>query len=67
MTEPKSQPPSPVPIVLDLEWEGEKRLRGRAGSLEIVMDGAALAGPTPVQALAFSLAGCMAIDVVVIR
>jgi putative redox protein len=56
----------PPPLVLDLEWEGERRIRGRAGDVEIVMDSPAVAGPTPVQALAFGLAGCMAIDLVVI-
>ena len=63
-----AKPPAnpPAPVDLDLEWEGERRFRGRAGAVEIVMDSAAQAGPTPVQALAFALAGCMAIDLVVI-
>jgi len=56
----------PPPLVLDLEWEGERRFRGRSGDVEIVMDSPAVAGPTPVQALAFGLAGCMAIDLVAI-
>ena len=61
-----AKPPAnpPAPVDLDLEWEGERRFRGRAGAVEIVMDSAAQAGPTPVQALAFALAGCMAIDLV---
>jgi uncharacterized OsmC-like protein len=57
--------PSPEPLVLDLEWLGENRLRGRSGGVEIVMDSPPVAGPSPVQALAFGLAGCMAIDVIV--
>lgn len=56
----------PGPVVLDLEWEGERRFRGRTAGVEIVVDSAAQAGPSPVQALAFALAGCMAIDLVVI-
>lgn len=68
MTATSASRPSapPPPLVLDLEWEGERRFRGRAGDVEIVMDSPAVAGPTPVQALAFGLAGCMAIDLVVI-
>jgi putative redox protein len=66
MSEMKPPASPPAPVVLDLEWEGEKRFRGRAGAVEIVMDSTAQAGPTPVQALAFGLAGCMAIDLVVI-
>jgi putative redox protein len=52
------------PVTLDLTWEGELRFAGRAGQAEVVLDGAAVAGPSPTQALAFGLAGCMAIDVV---
>ena len=53
-----------MPLEVELSWEGGQRFLGRAGSTEIVLDGAAAAGPTPVQALALALAGCMAIDVV---
>jgi putative redox protein len=52
--------------VLDLEWLGDNRVRGRSGALEIVMDSPPVAGPSPVQALAFALAGCMAMDVLVV-
>ena len=52
------------PLEVELSWEGEQRFRGRAGSAEIVLDGSALAGASPVQALALALASCMAIDVV---
>ena len=63
-----AKPPAnpPAPVVLDLVWEGEKRFRGRAGGVEIVMDSASQAGPSPVEALAFALAGCIGIDLVVI-
>jgi putative redox protein len=49
---------------LDLVWEGDLRFRGRSGGTELMLDGDSRAGPSPVQALAFALAGCMAIDVV---
>ncbi len=54
----------PPLLTLDLEWEGDLRFRGRSGSVEVALDGSAQAGPTPVQAMAFALAGCMAIDLV---
>ena len=53
-----------MPLEVELSWEGGQRFLGRAGSNEILLDGDATAGPTPVQALALALAGCMAIDVV---
>ena len=61
-------PPDPKPdsMVLDLEWLGDNRLRGRSGAVEIVMDSPPVAGPSPVQALAFGLAGCMAMDVLAV-
>jgi putative redox protein len=52
--------------VVDLEWLGENRLRGRSGDVELVMDSPPVAGPSPVQTLAFALAGCMAMDVLAI-
>ena len=66
MSDTKPVPAPPEPLVLDLEWLGEHRLRGRSGGVEIVMDSPPVAGPSPVQALAFGLAGCMAIDVLVV-
>ena len=58
--------PKPENVVLDLEWLGDNRLRGRTGALEIVMDSPPEAGTSPVQTLAFALAGCMAMDVLVV-
>jgi putative redox protein len=52
------------PVTVDLDWQGDLRFAGRSGPVELILDSAGLAGPTPVQALALSLAGCMAIDVV---
>ena len=54
---------APPPLVVDLEWDGDLRFRGRSGDTEILMDSPPKAGPTPVQLLGFGLAGCMAMDV----
>jgi putative redox protein len=54
------------PLELDLTWEGDRRFRGRSGDAEIVLESPPVRGPTPVQALGFALAGCMAIDLAVI-
>jgi len=50
-------------VTLDLVWEGDLRFAGRADGVKLTLDGARAAGPSPVQALGFGLAGCMAIDV----
>lgn len=52
------------PLTLDLTWKGDLIFAGRSGDTSIVMDSRSTAGPSPMQALAFGLAGCMAIDVV---
>jgi len=57
-----SSKPPPL-LEIDLEWEGDLRFRGRSGDAEILMDSPPKAGPSPVQALGFALAGCMAMDV----
>ena len=57
-----SEAPKP-PVVVDLRWEGDLRFAGKATGAAVRLDGANQAGPSPVQALAASLAGCMAIDV----
>lgn len=49
---------------LTLSWDGEQRFVGKSGDVSLTMDGKRAAGPSPVQALAFALAGCMGIDVV---
>lgn len=56
-------PDSPPALALELVWAGEERFRGRSGGVELDIDGNSQAGPSPVQALAFALAACMAIDV----
>jgi putative redox protein len=51
------------PVPASLVWDGDLRFRAASGSTSIVLDGESAAGPSPVQALAFSLAACMAMDV----
>ena len=52
------------PVELDLTWEGDLRFKGTAGAVSLTLDGDGTAAPSPVQALAFALAGCMAADLV---
>lgn len=51
-------------VEVDLEWSGDLRFEARSGSASLLLDGNSTAGPSPVQTLACSLAGCMAADVV---
>jgi putative redox protein len=53
-------------VQLELEWLGENRLRGRAGTVQLVLDSPPVAGPSPVQTLAYALASCMAMDVLLV-
>ena len=52
------------PLTLELVWEHDLVLGGQSGAATITLDSASIAGPSPVQALGFALAGCMAMDVV---
>lgn len=54
------------PTVADLTWIGDLTFAGVSGTTSITLDGDSTAGPSPVQALAFALAGCMATDVIYI-
>jgi putative redox protein len=47
-----------------LEWDGELQFTGFIGKHEVPIDGVSEAAPSPMQMLALSLAGCMAIDLV---
>ena len=51
------------PTVIDLTWLGDLRFGGRSDQASITLDSAGLAGPSPVHALGFALAGCMTTDV----
>lgn len=52
------------PIELELVWEHDLVFGGRSGAASMILDSAGSAGPSPVQTLAFALAGCMGMDVV---
>ena len=51
-------------MVVELRWDGDLRFKGNVAGTPIVLDSGSHEGPTPVQALAASLAGCMGMDVV---
>ncbi len=53
-----------APTSLELVWEHDLVFAGRSADATIVLDSAGQAGPSPVQALAFALAGCMGMDIV---
>ena len=52
------------PTVVELTWERDLVFSGKSGGIDLVLDSASAAGPSPMQALAFALAACMAMDVV---
>jgi putative redox protein len=51
------------PTVLDLTWVGGLTFSGTSDKASMTLDSAGLAGPSPVQALGFAIAGCMTTDV----
>ena len=51
------------PLTATLTWQGGLRFAARTGTTEISLDSDSTAGPSPPQAVAMALAGCMAIDV----
>ncbi len=57
-------PDAKPPITVDLAWDGDLRFTGTSGVTSLTLDGHSTAGPSPMQAVAFGLAGCMAVDVV---
>ena len=56
--------PEKPPTQIELIWEHDLVFAGRSGATKMTLDSASAAGPSPVQALGFALAGCMAMDVV---
>ncbi|HSL21976.1 MAG TPA: OsmC family protein [Vicinamibacterales bacterium] len=56
--------PERIVTTADLTWDGDLRFIARSGAQEIVVDSNGERGPSPMQTLAMSLAGCMAIDLV---
>lgn len=60
MTEPR-------PLIdAELVWAGDLKFGATSGTSAIVLDSDGVAGPSPMQVLGEALAGCMAIDVVLI-
>lgn len=53
-------------VDLELSWERDLVFHGRVGAIEATFDGNGREAVSPVQALAFALASCMASDVVLI-
>ncbi len=47
-----------------LDWQQKLRFDARSDQCHLVLDSDGVGGPSPVQALAMALAGCMAMDVV---
>lgn len=56
--------PPKNPAIADLAWLGDLRFSATINAHTLTLDSASKAGPTPVETLALSLAGCMSIDVV---
>jgi putative redox protein len=59
-----SEIPQKPPTEIELVWERDLVFGGTSGAVGMTLDSASAAGPSPMQALAFGLAGCMAMDVV---
>ena len=57
-------PEEKPPTVIQLIWEHDLVFAGTSGDVRMTVDSASREGPSPMQALAFALAGCMAMDVV---
>jgi putative redox protein len=52
------------PTQVELIWEHDLVVGGSTGDVRLTFDSTGIAGPSPVQTLAFALAACMAMDVV---
>jgi putative redox protein len=53
-----------APLAATLTWRGDLRFEASSGKNALMLDGDSAAGASPMQTLAFSIAGCMAMDVV---
>jgi len=51
------------PTIVDLAWTSELKFSGTSGAASMTLDSAGAAGPSPVQALGFAIAGCLTTDV----
>lgn len=56
--------PVKPPTRVSLTWEGDLRFRSGPAEPAIVLDSAAAAGPSPMQALGYALLACMGMDIV---
>ena len=56
--------PTKPPTTVELIWEHDLVFGGKSGDVRLSLDSASKEGASPMQALAFALAGCMAMDVV---
>jgi putative redox protein len=54
---------SKPPTIADLTWIGDLKFSAAINHASLTIDSAGVAGPSPVDALAGALAGCMATDV----
>lgn len=59
-------PDEKPPLTAEVVWSGGLRFDASAGRATMVVDGDGEGGPSPMQALAVAVAGCMAADVVAI-
>ena len=55
---------SSTPALVELVWNGDLEFAASLSKHTLVLDSNGAAGPSPVEMLAASLAGCMAIDLV---
>lgn len=58
-----SDEPKP-PLPAELIWEHDLVFAATSNEASMTLDSDGVAGPSPMQSLAFALAGCMAMDVV---
>lgn len=54
------------PTTVELEWQRDLIFEARASAVKMTLDSAGEQGPSPMQTLAFALAGCMGMDIVYI-
>jgi putative redox protein len=58
-------PAEKPPLNVELEWRGDLRFQGEIhGRPSLMLDSESKEGVSPMQALAFAVSGCMAMDVV---
>ncbi len=52
-----------APIQATLVWKGDLLFAAQSGDRALMLDGHATTAPSPVEAVAMALAGCMSVDV----